>query len=111
MILLPRDLMTLAAKAVNKRLAHWAETLEISDEGWDKLYDTVSANLDRLQWLVQMTTEDLLSKTVTVEQLPDRLYFKVLQRDFEWDWSCDLNSATYWPAGLNYGVEAIIAKG
>lgn len=110
-IFLPRDVMKIASASFDMRATEWTESMargEISLQEWEDLFDIAEANMSRLDWVVAMATEDLLSPYIPVESLDKRMSFSILKRDFGWDWSCELTPETYWPFGLSYKTEKIL---
>jgi hypothetical protein len=109
-IIIPSDLLNIGAKAINIKLQQWAEDENISEEKWDELYDVVEANFSRLQWICQLAREKLLSIDFDKDEISNSMFFGLLKRDFEWDWSCEIDVLNYWPFGLSYKTEEILNK-
>lgn len=94
-----------ASAAARFKVADWAYE-EMSDGQFRDLTTYLNLNVDRLQILAQQVIEG-----IRAEEIP-ALYLNCLVKDwkFSWDESKIPNPDTYWPTGLNHGLDAVREK-
>lgn len=94
-----------ASLAARFKVADWAYE-EMSDGEFRQLTTYLNMNVDRLEILSQQVIEGIRSEEIPV------IYLNCLINDWEfsWDGLKVPNIDTYWPVGLNYGLDAIREK-
>lgn len=108
MIIIPSDLTRIVDYAANKHVEAWYELYadeKITEKQLDGLLDQLDHNLSRFNWIIQLAKEQLMTADLGKIDLKNGTFFLLLRRDFEWDWSCEIDPRTYWPFGLKYRLE------
>ena len=95
----------IASSAARAQMATWMLDTTISDAESRQLLLVLMQNLDRMQILVQMVREGIQAYAIP------KLYLDCLINEWEFSWTGDFPKVkTYWPKGMNYGIEAVHEK-